>query len=200
MTCNRFVTPFLFAVSITALALAAMPILDKGKKIEPTAGAAISSSVAFVDFPAIVRESEAGKSLIAQAEEKTKELQEDAKKKLEKLKDQQEAIRKNAKSLSEKELAEKGKDLQSKIDEWNAIANKRQAAINDAVNKNVEAINKTLREELSAIAKEKGFYAILPAENAFYFDGAYNLTADAIRITNDKFPSVELKIEDGEKK
>lgn len=163
---------------------------EHGDGVAPAAVAG-SNSVAFANFPSVIRESEAGKAIIAEAEAKTKELQDQAKVKLEEFKRQQSDIKSN-RSLKDKDRDAKNEALQNRINDWNKQAGQRQMVINQTINKAMQKINDDMRKELGDYAKEHGYYAIIPSEQAFYFDKAVDITQDAIKIVNDKISAPKL--------
>jgi Skp family chaperone for outer membrane proteins len=155
------------------------------------------ATIAFVDFPAIMRESDAGKSIDAQAAPKQQALQAESQAKLKDFQEQDAELSKRRSSLSAAEFDEKAKALQGKINEWNAYIQQRQTALNDAVTTAVRTLQAALRDELARIATKSNFATVLPAEQAFFAPRKLDVTSEAIRRLNDRLPKVELQLERG---
>ena len=102
----------------------------------------------------------------------------------------------NKQGESPEKMSENNAALQKKLNDWNAEAQKRDAAIKTAANPAVQKIQDTLREQLAKIAAEHKFTAILPLQEAFYADKDMDVTQEAIQHLNAQLPKVDVQFED----
>jgi Skp family chaperone for outer membrane proteins len=153
-----------------------------------------TAQIAFVDFPRILKESAAGKSLNSQVEAKQKALKDEAEAKLKEFKREQEEIK--AAKLSKEELDNKGKELQYDINKWNEESAERQADITNAANTAIKGIQEVVRNESSAIAVESNLAAVLPYEQAFYAQQGLDLTPEIMQRLDKKLKKVDIQFSD----
>jgi len=153
-------------------------------------------SVAFVDFAAVMEQSDAGKSIHKQLDPREQTLQNEAQAKIKELQREQDELNKRRNSLSAEKLSESTAALQKKLADWNAEAQKRDAVLKAAANPAIQKMQQTLREQLANIASENRFTAILPLQDAFYADKELDVTSEAIRRMNEQLPKVEIQPQD----
>lgn len=184
MTSNKFSNSTL--ISIAALGVSAAAIVySMGNH-----GAASHASIGFIDFQAVLQQSDAGKSIRDVVEPRRAKLQAAAEAKLKELKQEQEDLKKQGDS------AEAAAALQKKVDAWNAEAQRKQAVLDAAVNPAMQKIDEALRTQVEAIADENKVSAILPMQSAFYANKSLDMTSDAIRRLNKILPKLDVKLDD----
>lgn len=148
-------------------------------------------AIGFIDFQAVVQQSDAGKSIREQVEPKRLKLQEAAEAKLKELRQEQDELKKQGNTSAEANAA-----LQKKIDDWNVEAQRQQAALDAAVNPAMQELEKALRAQVNDMATDNKVSAILPMQSAFYTDRALDLTSEAIRRLNKSTPEISVKFAD----
>lgn len=148
-------------------------------------------TVGFIDFQALLQQSDAGKSIRDQVEPRRAKLQKAAEAKLKEFKQEQEDIKKSGDDKSPEALA----NLQKKIDAWNAQAQREQAIIDAAANPAIQQVDQALRAQVEALAEENKLTAVLPMQSAFYVSKSQDMTSDAIRRLNKVLTKVDVKFE-----
>lgn len=147
------------------------------------------ANVGFINFPAVLEQSEAGKSITKQITPYRTKLLQDAEAKAKLYRQEQEMVKK-----MEEDQAGAAADLQKKIDTWNVEAQRRQAVLDTAVKPAMDKVDQALRAEVEALAEEGKLSAILPMQSAFYVNKKMDLTAEAIQRLDKVLRKVEVKL------
>ncbi len=158
-----------------------------------------SGNIAFVDFAAVMQESQAGKSINEQVAPKQKQMQDATEAKFKEFKQEETELKKQQGSLTAEQYEAKNQAFQAKIADWNAQMQQRQAALNTALAPAGQKVQQTLRAQVADIAAENHFVAVLPLEQSFYAAKALDITSEAIRRLDAKLPKVDIQFDKEEK-
>lgn len=170
---NRFVTSL--AVLATA---AALPALGQG--------AAAPAKIGVIEVQRIVQESAVGKESVARVQKLQQGKQDDLARRQKELRDLEQKIQEQGKSLSEDAMEKLQKDYQAKALELKRAQDDAQRDLEEAQRKELAELEKRIMPIINTVASEQGYTLVFNKFNSgllFAADGA-DLTDEVIKKFN----------------
>lgn len=150
--------------------------------------------IAVIDFPQVLRYSQAGKAVTAWGNQQQQSLHDAAVAKLKEFKQMQTELENSRTSISAADFAAKSRDLQQQINDWNRQQQLRQADINKAITAAVQGIRVAVKDQLGLLARDQGIDAVLPAEQAFFVQPKLDLTPQVLRRLDQKLTKNDIHL------
>src|SRR5687768_2645286 len=154
---------------IAAVALACIP-----------AAHAESNMIASVNIQKIMSDSTAAKSVREQLDSKMKAMQSDLSKKDEALKKEHQQIDKQRGVLSKQAFEEKTRAFGNKVTEAQKEVQSKKAMLDNAFERAINEIQKTVSDIIAEIAKDKGFVVAMPTSQILYADPKLDITSEVL--------------------
>lgn len=148
--------------------------------------------IAVIDFPQVMRYSAAGKAVTAWSNQQQQALHDAAVAKLKEFKQKQTELENSRTSLSAADFAAKSQDLQQQVKDWNRQQQQRQAGVNKAIVAAIQGIRAAVKDQLSLLARDEGFDAVLPAQQAFFVQPKLDLTPQLLRRLDQKLTKNDI--------
>jgi outer membrane protein len=180
---KRIVT---FAAGAVALAVAAVPVFAQSAAPAP-APAAGSAKIGVIEVQRIVQESAVGKESLARVQKLQQAKQEDLQKRQKDLRDLEQKIQDQGKSLSEDAMEKLQKDYQGKAVELKRFQDDAQRELEEAQRKELGDLEKRIMPVINDVAREQGYQLVFNKFNSgllFADDKSVDLTEAVITRFN----------------
>jgi len=179
---KRIVT---FAAGFSALALAAAPAFAQAPAAAsaPAAG----SKIGVIEVQRIVQESAIGKESLARVQKLQQSKQEDLQKRQKDLRDLEQKIQDQGKSLSEDAMEKLQKEYQAKAVDLKRFQDDAQRELEEAQRKELGDLEKRIMPVINDVAKEQGYQLVFNKFNSgllFADDKSTDLTEAVITKFN----------------
>ena len=188
-------------LSIAAVALATSfgavkPALaaDPAPAAAPAAAAPAlpAPMVVVIDYTDVIRNSSAGKAVLAERDKLVQEFQTEISRDEQKLRDEEKDLASKQSSLSRETFQEKYRAFQKKVQDLQKHAQDRRKVIDEAFNKAMTALQNELVKVVDGIATEKHANLVLLKSQVFLHEPKFEITALAVERLNASTPSVEF--------
>jgi outer membrane protein len=156
------------------------------------AGALPAPMVIIIDYTEVVRDSSAGKAVLAQRDKYVQEFQTEVSRDEQRLRDDEKALANQQGQLTRDQFQDKYRAFQQKVQDMQKRAQDRRKAIDDAFNKAMTAIQRELVKVVDEIASEQGANLVLLKSQVFLHEPKFEITATAVERLNKRVPSVEF--------
>lgn len=166
---------------------AARPAAVPGAKLPPAV-------VGVIDMGIILRDGAPYKSLRAQIDSQTKAWDAELKKKGDDLRKLEDDFRKQAASLTPEQVAEKRKQFETQMADYQRQFNTRRRQLAEGEAQSVQPIEAALSEILQQVAIERGINVIVYRNATPLFASDLDISADVLQRLNAKLPRVSLKL------
>lgn len=176
-------------LSIAAAALAAS--IGAAKPAQ-AADALPAPMVIVIDYTDVIRNSTAGKAVLAQRDKLVADFQSEVSREEQKLRDDEKELARQQSTLSREGFQEKYRAFQQKVQNLQKHAQERRKAIDDAFNVAMTALQKELVKVVDEIATEKGANLVLLKSQVFLHEPKFEITGTAVDRLNGRVPSVEF--------
>ena len=140
-----------------------------------------ANAIAVVNIQQVLKDSTAAKSVREQLESKQKSFQADITKKEESLQNEDKELAKQQKVLSKEAFAEKAKAFRTKATEVQKEVQSKKALLDNAFERSLGDIQKSVNEVIAEMAKEKGFKIAVPTSQILYADQGMDISKDVPR-------------------
>jgi outer membrane protein len=173
-----------FAAGVLALAVAATPASAQTAAAPAPAGAA---KIGVIEVQRIVQESAIGKESLARVQKLQQTKQEDLGKRQKELRDLEQKIQDQGKSLSEDAMEKLQKDYQGKAVELKRFQDDAQRELEEAQRKELGDLEKRIMPVINEVAKEQGYQLVFNKFNSgllFADDKSVDLTDSVITKFN----------------
>jgi outer membrane protein len=179
---KRIVT---LAAGVLAVAVAAVPAF--AQTAAAPAPAAGNSKIGVIEVQRIVQESAIGKESLARVQKLQQAKQEDLVKRQKELRDLEQKIQDQGKSLSEDAMEKVQKDYQAKAVELKRFQDDAQRELEEAQRKELGDLEKRIMPVINEVAREQGYQLVFNKFNSgllFADDKSVDLTESVITRFN----------------
>lgn len=159
------------------------------------AAQADANLIATVNIQKIMGESTASKSVREQMDQKMKTMQTDLGKKDEELQKEHQQLEKQRGVLSKQAFEEKTRAFGDKVTDAQKEVQSKKAMLDNAFERAINDIQKTVTDIIAAMAKEKGFSIAVPTSQIIYADPRLDITDEVLKKLNEKLPKVTVKFD-----
>ncbi len=175
---NRFVTSVALAASVLAL-----PALGQGA---PAAASAGSQKIGVIEVQRIVQESAVGKESVARVQKLQQSRQDDLAKRQKDLRELEQKIQEQGKSLSEDAMDKLQKDYQAKALDLKRAQDDAQRELEEAQRKELGDLEKWIMPVINTVAQEQGYSLVFNKFNSglLYASDTTDLTDTVIKKFN----------------
>lgn len=153
---------------------------------------AAAGNIAVLNIQDIMRESEAGKSIKAQLEQKQKSFQSELSSKEEQLQKENQELGKQRSVLAKDAFEQKMREFNTKASEAQRDVQSKKSMLDRGFNQAVGEIQKTVNTILEEMAKEKGFALVIPTQQILYNDAKLDITKEVLDRLNKTLPKVTV--------
>ena len=184
---KRFVT---FAAAALALGAAAAPAAAQAPAAAPapaTAAPAAATRIGVIEVQRIVQESAVGKESLARVQKLQQGKQDELTKRQKELRDLEQKIQDQGKSLSEDAMEKLQKDYQGKAVDLKRFQDDAQRELEEAQRKELGDLEKRIMPVINEVAKEQGYQLVFNKFNSgllFADDKSTDLTEAVITKFN----------------
>lgn len=147
---------------------------------------AADATIGVVDTQKVLSEANAAKSARDYLQKQTEGAQKKINDMEAKLVKQQEDLKAKRGVLSPEKFSEEEEKLKKAVREFRAEAQSIQANLDKENNNRRGKLTDAIRNEIAAIAKEKGLSVVIAENLLLYNGGAVDVTADVLKRVNDK--------------
>jgi len=145
------------------------------------------------DVQSIIRQSNVGKSLVMQADQKQKALQNEILKNQQSLRTQQQQLLSQRASLKAEDFNAKEKEIQNASKKYQEDAEKKRKAFEASYGKAIKQIYDALAKILPEIAQQRGMNIILNKPDVVVSDDNWDISAEALKRLNATISSVKMQ-------
>lgn len=178
-----------------ALAIAGAVLISTMSVAAPAAaqGKGISAPVIIViDLQEVVKDSTAGKGLLAQRDKYLQQYQSEFAKEEQSLRGAEQELARQRTVLSPEAFAEKRRGFEQQVVELQRKAQESRRSLEEAFGKGMNQLNQALVKVSDEIAQENGATIVLAKNQVFLHDPKMEVTKTAIERLNKRLPSVEF--------
>lgn len=172
------------ALISTLLAAQPAPAQDKGSVPAP--------AIIVIDLQDVVKQSTAGKGIIAQRDKYLQQYQAEFSKQENALRDAEKELARQRTLVSPEAFAEKRQAFEKKVVEAQRKAQERRRGLEESFGKAMSQLNHTLIKVSDELAQEHGANIVLAKNQVFLHDPRMEFTKAAIERLNQRLPAVEF--------
>lgn len=154
-----------------------------------------SSTIAVVNIQQVMKDSTAAKTVREQLESKQKSFQSEISKKEEALQKEDQELGKQKSVLSKDAFEAKAKSFREKATAVQKDVQAKKALLDNAFERSLNDIQKSVTDIIADLAKEKGFTIAVPTSQILYADKNLDISADVLDRLNKKLPKLDVKFE-----
>lgn len=178
------------AVGFIGIAAIGFPFAAGAQQAAPQSSAVI----AVLDVDQVIHDSQAGKSVMGQAEKYQQTfVQENTKEEGDLRTAQQDlANEQQKKVMSQEAFSERVKEFETKVGEYKARSFAREKAFQKSYNAAMSLLQKGMLESAQEVAQSHAFTMVLPRTQVILFDDKMNITKDVIVAMDKKLPHVDF--------
>ncbi|GEM_PF-676282 len=158
----------------------------------PAARALPAPMVIIIEYTDVIRNSTAGKAVLAQRDKLVTEFQNEVSRDEQKLRDAEKELARQQSTLTREAFQEKYRAFQQKVQNLQKHAQDRRKAIDEAFNVAMTALQKELVKVVDEIATEHGANLVLLKGQTFLHDPKFEITGQAVDRLNGRVQSVEF--------
>lgn len=188
----RTVKTTIMAAAIIALAGFAAPALADTPPAAATSASAVPQSYAFVDMMRIMHETSAGKSVSEEIINKKKQIKAEIDKKVQAVRDEDEALDKQRSTLSKEEYAAKKQAIGQKIDDIRKFSNDHGNAFDAAANDAMVKIRDLAGDAIETVAQRHQYAAVFSREAVIIGAKNLDITDEVIKEMNQNGKKVSV--------
>lgn len=183
-------------LSIAAAALA----VGLGAATPAMAASALPAPMVIViDYTEVIRDSTAGKAVLAKRDELMQTFQKEVAGDEQKLRDDEKALANQQGKLTREQFQEKYRAFQQKVQSLQKTAQDKRKAIDEAFNKAMTGLQQHLVKVVDEIATEQGANLVLLKSQVFLHEPKFEITKTAVERLNQRVPSIEFPAVAGDK-
>lgn len=156
------------------------------------AGALPAPMVIVIDYTEVIRDSTAGKAVLAQRDKYVQDFQNEVSRDEQKLRDDEKELARQQSQLSRETFQERYRAFQQKVQNLQKRAQDRRKAIDEAFNKAMTVLQRELVKVVDEIATEQGANLVLLKSQVFLHEPKFEITGTAVERLNKRVPSVEF--------
>ena len=158
----------------------------------PAARALPAPVVIIIEYTDVIRNSTAGKAVLAQRDKLVAEFQAEVSRDEQKLRDAEKELARQQTTVTREVFQEKYRAFQQKVQNLQKHAQDRRKAIDEAFNVAMTALQKDLVKVVDEIATEYGANLVLLKGQTFLHDPKFEITGQAVDRLNGRVQSVEF--------
>lgn len=178
-------------LSIAAAALA----VSLGAATPAMAASALPAPMVIViDYTEVIRDSTAGKAVLAKRDELMQAFQAEFAGEEQKLRNEEKSLTESQPTSAEqaKQKQERYRALQQKAQNLQRAAQEKRRAIDEAFNKAMTVLQQGLVKVVDEIATEQGANLVLLKSQVFLHEPKFEITKTAVERLNQRVPSIEF--------
>ncbi|VBB69439.1 Outer membrane protein H precursor [invertebrate metagenome] len=164
----------------------------------------VSVAIGVIDIPRLIRESDAGKMVLAQRQRYLTNFQRDARKEEKALSDADRELVRQRTLLSPEALAEKQGAFRKRLADFQRMVEYRRRNLDYSVGTALSQIEKAIVELVQGAAKERSINLVLSQTQVYMFEPRFDITDVVMEGLNETLPQVimqdPLKIPPSEKR
>ncbi|WP_372396677.1 OmpH family outer membrane protein [Azospirillum sp. HJ39] len=187
---------FLFATASVQAQTAPKAEAPKADAAKPPApGAELKAPViAVIDVQKIMQESSASKGITKSFETLRDSYQKEISALEDKLRKNEDELRKQQTVLSPEALANKRRDFEKQVAEVQKTVQNRKRALETGLNEAMAVVHKTMVEVVADISRERGANLVLARQQFVLVDTQLDVTDTVMERVNKKLPQVALNV------
>jgi len=159
------------------------------------AEAEAKQTIAVVNIQQVMKDSTAAKTVREQLESKQKSFQATISKKEESLQKEDQELGKQKTVLSKEAFEEKVKAFRVKATDVQKDVQSKKALLDNAFERALNDIQKSVTDIIADLAKEKGFSIAVPTSQILYADKNLDISSEVLERLNKKLPKLEVKFD-----
>lgn len=177
---------------LTTIAIAGISLAPAAMAADAPATA---NMIAVVNIQQIMRDSTAAQNVREQLENKQKSFQAEISKKEDALHKEDQDLSKQRSVLSKNAFDEKARAFSKKATEVQKEVQSKKTLLDNAFERALNDIQKSVTDIIQDMAKEKGFAVAIPTSQILYSDTKLDITTEVLNRLNQKMPKLEVKFD-----
>ena len=162
--------------------------------------ASAKMSIAVVDVQSIWEKSSAAEEARKQLKSKDESFVAEVKKKDEELKKEDEELSKKRSVLSADAYEAQRKAFKEKQVAISTALERKRENLKKSIAKATDTVQAAIFDIVASLAKEKEFELAIPKSQAVYASSQIDITADVLKILNQKLPKIDIEVKESEQK
>lgn len=176
-------------LSIAAAALAA----GIGAAVPAAAAGTLPAPIVIIiDYTEVIRDSTAGKAVLAQRDKYVQDFQSEVSRDEQRLRDDEKELVRLRSTLSNEAFSDKYRAFQQKVQDVQKRAQDRRKSIDEAFNKAMTVLQRELVKVVDEIANEQGANLVLLKSQVFLHEPKFEITTSAVERLNKRVPHVDF--------
>ncbi|TDP44840.1 OmpH family outer membrane protein [Zavarzinia compransoris] len=156
------------------------------------AAEAEAATIAFVDVPRIMRDSAAAKSVRTQLDRQEKAYEAEIKAQTEKLRAEEDQLKKQRASIAADAFATKQREFQAKVDSLRQQVERRRQQMAFAQDDAMKKLEPVFNQIVAEVAKEVGATIVLDTARVLVSSNNLNITDTVMQRLDAKLPSISV--------